>query len=94
MGRAPLSSHFESVLAQMLSYAEHLYDQVIRRWGNVPFAQSSVYEWVWSDDFRALCLPLDDLAIGQIRLLVMDAFGVKPWPWCPPSRMRMPPADR
>ena len=70
-----------NVLKQSLSVAEERYDQVIRRWGNVSFAQSLVYDWVWSEEFKQICADLNDMEIGQIRLFIMQRFGVKPYPW-------------
>lgn len=72
---------FEEALQQAVRFAEHAYDGVIRRWGNVQFARSTVYDYVWSEDFLHLCHHLDDRERGEIRLHVMEQFRVKPWSW-------------
>ncbi|HEY9838911.1 MAG TPA: hypothetical protein V6D23_00545 [Candidatus Obscuribacterales bacterium] len=72
---------FEESLQQAIRFAEHTYDHVIRRWGNAQFARSTVYDFVWSDDFHLLCHQLDDRQRGQIRIQVMEQFRVKPWSW-------------
>ena len=72
---------FEEALQQATHFAEHAYDYVIRRWGNVQFARSTVYDYVWSEDFQSLCHHLDEQQRGQIRLQVMAQFRVKPWSW-------------
>lgn len=74
---------FDEALRQAVHFAEDVYDKVIRRWGNIPFAQSTVYDYVWSDDFTELCYHLDEQQRGQIRLQIMEQFRVKPWPWYP-----------
>lgn len=74
---------FEEVLQHTLAYAEEIYDKVIRRWGNIKFAQSSVYDWIWSDEFLHFCHEMDPITQGQLRLLIMENFNVKPWPWYP-----------
>lgn len=76
---------FEEAFQQVQHIAEDLYDHVIRRWGNIPFAQSSVYDFVWSDEFLSVCHHLDDVEKGQIRILILQHFRVKPWPWYPRS---------
>jgi hypothetical protein len=83
----------ELILIQALKIAEQTYDQVIRRWGNIPFAQSSVYDWVWSEDFCRLCMSLSETDKGQIRLHILHAFGVRPWSWHPPHRQTFPPRE-
>lgn len=72
---------FEEVLPEALHYAEQLYDRVVRRWGNVKFAQSCVYDWIWSDEFRHLSHCMDERERGHLRLAIMKQFHVKPWPW-------------
>lgn len=72
---------FDEVLLEAIAFAEYLYDQVIRRWGNKKFAQSSVYDWVWSEDFLHFCQRLNHHEQGQLRILIMQKFHVKPWPW-------------
>lgn len=72
---------FEEALQQVVHFAEYTYDRVIRRWGNVQFARSTVYDFVWSEEFLLLCHQLDDRERGAIRLHVMELFRVKPWSW-------------
>lgn len=72
---------FEEALQQAMAFAEQIYDYVIRRWGNIKFAQSSVYDWIWSDEFQHLCHGMDPQAQGRLRILIMKHFHVKPWPW-------------
>lgn len=84
---------FEQILEQALAIAEKAYDGVIRRWGNIPFAQSTIYDWVWSDEFSHLCCSLTELEKGRIRIKIMQAFGVRPWPWYPHIQMRIPPQE-
>lgn len=84
---------FEDALRQAIHFAEHAYDRVIRRAGNVQFARSTVYDYVWSEDFQLLCHHLDELERGQIRLQVMEQFHVKPWSWYPLTRLD-PPFER
>lgn len=72
---------FCEALAQSLAIAEDIYDHVIRRWGNIKFAQSSVYDWVWSDDFESRFQHLNELERGKIRIHLLGHFRVKPWPW-------------
>ena len=73
----------ENLLNHIIRTAEEAYDYVIKRWGNIKFAQSTVYDWLWSEDFDILCSHLCDLTKGHIRLVVLQRFGVKPWPWYP-----------
>ncbi|MBT9544728.1 MAG: hypothetical protein IV090_05015 [Candidatus Sericytochromatia bacterium] len=81
---------FDQTLIQALRTAEQTYDRVIRRWGNIPFAQSCVYDWVWSEEFCLLCHALSEIEKGRVRVYIMHAFGVHPWPWhrqpSPPPR--------
>ncbi|PKL78171.1 MAG: hypothetical protein CVV27_03755 [Candidatus Melainabacteria bacterium HGW-Melainabacteria-1] len=84
---------FEEALQQAIHFAEYTYDRVIRRWGNVQFARSTIYEYVWSEEFLLLCEQLDERQRGQIRLQVMAQFHIKPWSWYPLSRME-PPYER
>ncbi len=81
---------FEEALRQAFAFAEHAYDRVIRRWGNVQFARSTVYDYVWSEDFLLLCEHLDDRERGQIRVQIMEQFQVKAWPWYPLTRPEYP----
>lgn len=71
----------ENLLKHIVSIAEDAYDHVIRRWGNIKFAQSTVYDWLWSEEFDSLCQHLSTMTKGQIRIIVLRRFGVKPWPW-------------
>lgn len=76
-----LPPHLERIFKDLLATTEQIYDRVIRRWGNVYFAQSSVYDWVWSEDFDYATLQLDSKTQGQLRMLVMRHFRIRPWPW-------------
>lgn len=71
----------ERILKDLLVNTEQIYDRVIRRWGNIYFAQSSVYEWVWSEDFDDLTEQLDSKIRGQLRMIVLRRFRIRPWPW-------------
>ncbi len=84
---------FEQILEQALKIAEEAYDGVIRRWGNIPFARSTVYNWVWSEEFCLLCHALSESDKGRIRLSIMKVFGVRPWPWYPRSCQENPPSN-
>lgn len=84
---------FEQILEQALRIAEAAYDRVIQRWGNIPFAQSTVYDWVWSDEFSQLCCSLTELEKGRIRIHVMEVFNVRPWPWYSPLQLPIPPQE-
>jgi len=84
---------FEQILNQALQRAETSYDQVIRRWGNIPFAQSTVYDWVWSEEFVQLCEDLTELETGCLRIRILEIFGVRPWPWYSSSRLQGPPHE-
>jgi len=83
---------FEEAQKEALRFAERIYDQVIRRWGNVSYAQSNVYDWIWSEDFLNLYKHLNEVERGQLRVIVMQRFRVKPWPWYP-SQRHEPPLD-
>lgn len=76
-----MSSSYENHLGHILSYAEDLYDKVVKRWGNTHFARSTLYDWVWSDEFTELVRDLDERQKGTARIYVLHHFRVKPWPW-------------
>lgn len=83
-----IASHtmFEKALDHALHEAEHTYDKVVRRWGSVPFAESTLYDWVWSEEFSLRFAELDERELGVLRILVLRRFQVKPWPWHPVFR--------
>ncbi len=76
-----LSPDLERILIDLLAITEQIYDRVIRRWGNRHFAQSSVYDWIWSEDFECATLQLDAKTRGLLRVLIMRRFRIRPWPW-------------
>lgn len=65
----------------VLKEAEYIYDTTIRRWGNIKYAQSCVYNYVWSEHFKKILKNLSELQQGEIRVKVMNTFGVKIWSW-------------
>jgi len=76
-----LPPHLERILKDLLAITEQIYDRVIRRWGNIHFARSTVYDWVWSEDFDYVTTHLDAKTRGQLRVIVMRRFRIRPWPW-------------
>ena len=66
---------------EVVDEAESVYDRVVRRWGNPYFAQSTLYEWIWSERFDAHCDHLSAEQQGALRLALMKHFRIKPWPW-------------
>lgn len=84
---------FDEAMREAIHLAERLYDQVIRRWGNVHYARSSVYDWVWSEEFLQLYCSLNEVEQGQLRISVLRRFHVKPWPWYSPHSQE-PPFER
>lgn len=84
---------FDEALREAIHLAERLYDQVVRRWGNVHYARSSVYDWVWSEEFSKLYCSLSEVEQGQLRISVLRRFQVKPWPWYA-SHSQDPPLER
>lgn len=72
---------FDKVLDEALYYAEITYDKVVRRWGNIPFAQSTVYDWIWSEEFLQLAHELNEQEKGHVRIQVLKTFRIRPWPW-------------
>lgn len=72
---------WQDLFNDVVEEAERVYDRVIRRWGNPYFAQSTLYEWIWSERFDAYCTHLSASQQGALRLALMKHFRIKPWPW-------------
>lgn len=68
---------------EVVKEAEYVYDRVVRRWGNPYFAQSTLYEWIWSERFEEYAAHLSPTQQGALRLALMKHFRIKPWPWSP-----------
>lgn len=85
---------FEQLFQQALHIAEDAYDHVIRRWGNTHFARSTVYDWVWSEDFLLMSHALNERERGQLRIMILERFYVKPWPWYSSSYSTYPTSER
>lgn len=74
---------WQELLNDIIQDAEFLYDRVVRRWGNPHFAQSTLYDWIWSEQFDAQCAHLPPRQQGALRVALMKHFRIKPWPWAP-----------
>jgi hypothetical protein len=74
---------WHELFKEVVKEAEYVYDRVVRRWGNPHFAQSTLYEWIWSERFDEYSAHLSPTQQGALRLALMKHFRIKPWPWSP-----------
>ena len=82
-----MQQEYELMLKKAIQFAEQIYDKIVRRWGNVNYARSSIYDWVWSEDFEVFSQCLSERERGAMRMQILSHFQVKPWPWYPSSRL-------
>lgn len=72
---------WQELFNDVIKDAEYIYDRVVRRWGNPHFAQSTLYDWIWSEQLAEQCAHLSPCDQGALRVALMKHFRIKPWPW-------------